>query len=141
METFRAAIESLPGYRWTGRSFFSWLARIAANKATDLGRAQARSHRALDGFEREPREAVARPDELLLAADERAATRGRIEVVLADLNPRYVRAIELRLQRGLDREACADAMEIKLGTFDVVLLRAVRAFRKRWAERYGEEAV
>ena len=28
--------------------------------------------------------------------------------------------------------------EVKLGTFDVLLLRATRAFRKRWNELYGE---
>jgi DNA-directed RNA polymerase specialized sigma24 family protein len=30
------------------------------------------------------------------------------------------------------REECAAAMNVKLGTFDVLLLRALRAFRKEW---------
>ena len=57
--------------------------------------------------------------------------------VLQALNPRYRRAIELRFLEEHPRERCAQLMEVKLGTFDVVLLRALRAFRKNWEQRFA----
>ena len=59
--------------------------------------------------------------------------------LLEQINPRYRRAIELRLLEDRERQACADALEIKLGTFDVLLLRAVRAFRAEWESLHREE--
>jgi DNA-directed RNA polymerase specialized sigma24 family protein len=58
--------------------------------------------------------------------------------VLASVNPRYRRAIELRFLDDRSREDCARLMEVKLGTFDVLLLRALRAFRQQWHELIGE---
>ena len=52
--------------------------------------------------------------------------------MLARLNPRYRRALELRFFEERSRQECAAALEVKLGTFDVLLLRALRAFRKEW---------
>ncbi|MCB9624549.1 MAG: hypothetical protein H6723_14645 [Sandaracinus sp.] len=48
------------------------------------------------------------------------------------LNPRYRQAIELRFFDERERQDCADLLEVKLGTFDVLILRALRAFRKEW---------
>jgi len=57
------------------------------------------------------------------------------------MNPRYKRAIELRFLEERTRQECADVLEVKLGTFDVVLLRALRAFRKEWEALMGAEEV
>jgi RNA polymerase sigma-70 factor (ECF subfamily) len=46
-------------------------------------------------------------------------------------------AIELRLVQELSREECAKRMNVTIGTFDVLLFRAVRAFRKHFGEREG----
>jgi RNA polymerase sigma-70 factor (ECF subfamily) len=61
--------------------------------------------------------------------------------VLERLNARYRRAIELRFVEELPREECALALEVKIGTFDVLLLRALKAFRKEWTEVVGEKEV
>jgi RNA polymerase sigma-70 factor (ECF subfamily) len=48
------------------------------------------------------------------------------------LSERYRNAIQLRLIDELPREECARRMNVTTGTFDVVLFRAVRAFRKHF---------
>jgi DNA-directed RNA polymerase specialized sigma24 family protein len=60
--------------------------------------------------------------------------------VLAGMNPRYARAIRLRFFDELSREVCAEALEVTVATFDVVLLRALRAFKKTWTMEIGEPA-
>ena len=68
----------------------------------------------------------------LSARRDHEALEARIGVALSQLNPRYRRAIELRFLEERERADCAEAMEVKLGTFDVLVLRALRAFRKAW---------
>jgi len=51
------------------------------------------------------------------------------------LKERYRIAIELRLIQELPREDCAKRLGVTIGTFDVLLFRAVRAFRKQFGER------
>lgn len=133
-ETFRTAVEHLSTF--DGKvSLFFWLARIAVNKATDQHRERARTGKALAGFQSllgplslpppDPASEVERAHEL-------EELRGRIARVLASINPRYRRAIELRLLDDQSREACAKVLECTVPTFDVVLLRALRAFRAAW---------
>ena len=80
-----------------------------------------------------------RPGELAERKQEAERIRTSVGKVLEGLNPRYRRAIELRFLEDRPRQECADALEVKLGTFDVVLLRALRSFRKEWARVVGEE--
>lgn len=134
-ETFRTAFERLDRFESRDKSIFSWLARIASNKATDMHRVKQRTSRALTSFEQmlEPlRPTGEQPAAALEAEQERTVLRGRIAEVMERLNPRYRRAIELRFMEEKSREDCAEAMEVKIGTFDVVVLRALRAFRKEW---------
>jgi DNA-directed RNA polymerase specialized sigma24 family protein len=82
----------------------------------------------------------ANPEHALVSVRHARDLGQRIGETLAGLNPRYRRAIELRLVEERSREACAEALEVKLGTFDVLLLRALRAFRTSWEareQRYG----
>jgi RNA polymerase sigma-70 factor (ECF subfamily) len=51
------------------------------------------------------------------------------------LQERYRTAIELRLVQELPREECARRLGVTIGTFDVLLFRAVRAFRKHFGDR------
>jgi RNA polymerase sigma-70 factor (ECF subfamily) len=138
-ETFRAALEHLGGYRPQGGSLFGWLARIAVNKATDLHRHRARSGRALASFEslvaplREGGSGV----EVERLLDQRRL-RAAVDEALGQLLPRHRRAIELRMLDDLPRPTCAERMETTIGNFDVLLLRALRAFRAAWVERHGE---
>ena len=130
-ETFISANRALPRYEWRGTSIYPWLKTLAKNKARDLFRASGRRQRLRGAFshhldvfgDREP----ATPMEEVV---QRQALRKRIDMVLDTLNPRYARVLRLRLLEDRSREDCAELMEVKIGTLDVLLFRAVRAFRK-----------
>ncbi len=134
-ETFRTALERLHQFEPQGVSVYFWLARIAMNKATDMHRVRGRTHRALVNFKALVEPLSSRSDDpgtTLEAHQELALLRQRVQQTLERLNPRYRRAIELRFLGDRPRQACAEALEVKLGTFDVLLLRALRAFRREW---------
>jgi DNA-directed RNA polymerase specialized sigma24 family protein len=65
---------------------------------------------------------------------DQAKLRDAVAGALARINPRYRRALELRFFEEQDRDRCAAALEVKIGTFDVLLLRALRAFRAAWLD-------
>ena len=76
-----------------------------------------------------------RADAQLISAQEQEINRGRIDEALAAIAPRYRDAIQLRLIEELPRDECARRMDVTTSTFDVVLYRAVRAFRKKFGAR------
>ncbi|HEY3353399.1 MAG TPA: sigma-70 family RNA polymerase sigma factor [Polyangia bacterium] len=133
-ETFRVALERLGDWRDEGVSLGFWLARIGANKAMDLHRARARSGRALRSFARllAPLCPAVQEPEGALGDEELERVRARVQEVLGRLPPRYRAALTLRLLEERPRAECAEALAVKVPTFDVVLLRAVRAFRREW---------
>lgn len=134
-ETFRTALEKLEQFDDTGVSIYFWLSRIAVNKATDMHRVKARTKRALTSFEdllAPLRGSAPRPEKELARAEREEQLKDAVATVLARINPRYARAIELRFLEDKSRPECAEAMDVKLGTFDVLVLRALRAFRKEW---------
>ena len=130
-KTFISANKALPRYEWRGSSIYPWLKTLAKNKARDLLRASGRRQRLRGAFshhvgvfgDREP----ASPMEERV---QQQALRKRIDAVLDTLNPRYARVLRLRLLEDRSREDCAELLEVKIGTLDVLLFRAVRAFRK-----------
>ncbi len=136
-DTFITAYDRLSRFEQRGVSLYFWLARMAANKATDVHRSRGRYGRALVNFERllDP---LVQPggqgDEELVRRVDADELRRRVAGVLSRINPRYRRAIELRIMQGRARQECAGEFEIKLGTFDVLLLRALRAFGKEWTD-------
>jgi len=77
-------------------------------------------------------------DAVMMAEQERRGHRERIELALAELPDRYRAAIQLRLIEELSREECARRFEVTVGTFDVLLHRAVRSFRKRFGAKIPE---
>lgn len=133
-DTFRLALERIETYQPSDRSIFFWLRRIAINRAMDVHRAQARRDRLADDdrqdltIERTMGEPPPAPDR----APEQAETRALVEKALGLLNPRYAEALRLRLLDDLDREECAERMDVKVGNFDVILHRACKAFRNVW---------
>ena len=137
-ETFVSALERLPAL--AGGEVFPWLATIARNKARDRRRRLGTEgrYRALLAAELERRDEGADPERELAAAETRGLARERVEAVLARMNPRYAEAMRLRLLQELPRERCAEALEIKVGNFDVLLFRACKQFRSRYVEEYGE---
>ena len=137
-ETFRAALEHAGAFRPQGGGLFAWLARIAMNKAADLHRERARTGKALASFEAliAPLQG-GDPGEQADRGLDRQRLRLAIEEVLAGLSSRYRSAIELRILQDLARPECAQRLGIGMGNFDVLLLRALRAFRAGWVARHG----
>ena len=136
-ETFRAALERLPEFRDEGVSVWFWLTRVAVSKAADLHRARARGDRALRSFARllVPLAPEAEQADAALEAEDAAEVQARVREVLACLSDRYRTALELRFFEERPRPECAERLGVRLGTFDVVLLRALRAFRREWEAR------
>lgn len=149
-ETFRTLLERMDRYEDQGKSIYHWLSRVAVNKANDMHRVKGRTSRALASFESLLAPLTGAPEdpaELTEDRDEQARLAQIVQEVLGRINPRYRRAIELRFLEDRPRQACADVLEVKLGTFDVLMLRALRSFRKEWEAVVGsatgeaEEAV
>lgn len=142
-ETFRVAFERLHQFQTRGVSIYFWIVRIASNKAMDMHRVRERTNRALGSFEMLIEPLLDRPespDAKLSAKVERADVEKHVAAILGRLNPRYRRAIELRFLEDRARQECADEMQVKIGTFDVVILRALRAFRREWQAALGSDS-
>jgi RNA polymerase sigma-70 factor (ECF subfamily) len=136
-ETFRVAFERLQQFDQRDTSIYFWLCRIAANKAMDMHRARRVTGRAIVNLEAQMGvffETPATPDALLTGELQRREFSARLQQALGELNPRYRLALELRFFQELPREDCALKMEVKVGTFDVLLLRATKALRKQWED-------
>jgi RNA polymerase sigma factor (sigma-70 family) len=137
-DTLATAVEKINRFTWQGKSIYPWLRQIAINKVFDVHRASKRSRRLADAMAQElPSESDpdANPDAMMMAEEERTLHRARIDAALGELPVRYKTAIELRLITELSREECARRLEVSVGTFDVLLHRAVRAFRKKFGEK------
>lgn len=130
--TFAAALRALESYEDTGRSIGAWLTRIAINQCWDAARRATRTQRLAERLTAVERTPMPLPDVLLAAVGDRQATAARVQAVLGQINPRYAHALRLRLLEDQPRERCAEALGVSVATFDVVLLRAVRAFRAAW---------
>jgi RNA polymerase sigma factor (sigma-70 family) len=137
-DTFVTAIEKIKQFSWQGRSVYVWLRQIAVNKVIDVHRRSSRAGRFLQALSEElPHETApeAGADEALIAEQERKRSRERITSALESLLPRYREAIELRLVEELPREECAKRLGVTVGHFDVLLFRAIRAFRREFGEK------
>jgi RNA polymerase sigma factor (sigma-70 family) len=130
-ETFLAANRALPDYTWKPSGIYGWLKVLAKNKARDLLRASGRRQR-LRGSFAEHVEALGSSSAGSAGEEEvqREQMRARIEGVLETINPRYAQVLRLRLLEDRDRDECAKIMDVKVGTLDVLLFRACRAFRQ-----------
>jgi RNA polymerase sigma factor (sigma-70 family) len=137
-DTLATAVEKIRRFTWQGKSIYPWLRQIAINKVYDVHRQSKRSRRLADAMVHEvPVESdpETHADAQLIADQERAAHRARIDEAMGQIAERYRTAIELRLVQELSREQCAKQLGITVGTFDVLLFRAVRAFRKHFGAR------
>ena len=142
-DTLATSVEKIDRFTWQGKTIYPWLRQIAINKVYDVHRHARRSRRLADAMAHETSEAsdpTTAADAQLMADQERARHRARIEEVLATLPDRYRLAIELRLVHELSREECARRLDVTVGTFDVVLHRAVRSFRKKFGDRSPESS-
>jgi RNA polymerase sigma-70 factor (ECF subfamily) len=141
-DTLATALEKIGTYRWQGHGVYGWLRQIAVNKVIDVHRRTRRTARLMSDYAEEaPRESDPQgaADALLIAAEERRLSAARIEVAMAALSARYREAIQLRLVDEQAREVCAQRMGVTVGTFDVLLFRAVRSFRKHFEASADDE--
>jgi RNA polymerase sigma-70 factor (ECF subfamily) len=137
-DTLATAVEKIGRFTWQGKSIYPWLRQIAINKVYDVHRQSKRSRRLADAMVHEvPVESdpESHADAQLIADQERRSHRERIDETMGLLQERYRTAIELRLIQELSREECAHRLGVTIGTFDVLLFRAVRAFRKHFGDR------
>jgi RNA polymerase sigma-70 factor (ECF subfamily) len=137
-DTLATAVEKIKRFTWQGKSIYPWLRQIAINKVFDVHRQSKRSRRLADAMAHEvavETDPDTHADAQLMADQERRAHKHRIDETMGELQERYRVAIELRLIQELSREECAKRLGITIGTFDVLLFRAVRAFRKHFGER------
>lgn len=137
-DTLATAVEKIRRFTWQGKSIYPWLRQIAINKVYDVHRQAKRSRRLADAMVHEvpvETDPDTHADAQLIADQERAVHRTRIDQAMGRIAERYRTAIELRLVMELPREECAKRLEVTVGTFDVLLFRAVRAFRKQFGER------
>jgi RNA polymerase sigma factor (sigma-70 family) len=135
-ETFLAAFGALPNYAWKEPGLYPWLKVLAKNKARDLLRSSGRRQRLRGAFAEHVDTMVAPGRDPTEDELEREHLRVKIEAVLAGMNERYAAVLRLRLLQGRSREDCAATMDVKLGTLDVLLFRACRAF-KQACEKQG----
>src|SRR5689334_17604887 len=141
-DTLATAVEKIRRFTWQGKSIYPWLRQIAINKVYDVHRQAKRSRRLADAMVHEvpvETDPDTHADAQLIADQERAAHRSRIDEAMNQIADRYRTAIELRLIQELSREECAKRLAVTVGTFDVLLFRAVRAFRKQFGSREGAE--
>ncbi|MEJ7597597.1 MAG: RNA polymerase sigma factor [Kofleriaceae bacterium] len=141
-DTLATAVEKIKRFTWQGKSIYPWLRQIAINKVFDVHRQSKRSRRLADAMAHElatESDPTTHADMQLMANQERRAHRDRIDDTLGQLQDRYRTAIELRLVQELPREECARRLGVTIGTFDVLLFRAVRAFRKQFGDRADKE--
>jgi RNA polymerase sigma-70 factor (ECF subfamily) len=134
-ETFKTVLVKITDFQDQDKGLWPWLARIAANKAYDIYRKDSRQKQALGNYMSllEPLfQDVDIPVSKSQQRQELEILKKKISAVFEKLNQRYQRALKVRFFENLSRQACAQKMEVKLGTFDVLLLRALRAFRKEW---------
>ena len=133
-DSFRIVFERIDQYEPRDRSIYFWLRRIALNLVVDTYRRQTRQRRiaenilARDAAGETVADAPPAPDKGLLDSD----ACSLIEGSLSKINPRYARALRIRLLEDRGREECAGIMEMSVGAFDVLFHRACKAFRSNY---------
>lgn len=134
-DTFLTALERIRSFTWQDRSIYHWLRQIALNKTLDHHRAASRRKRLCQSLRSELGDTVEPVAQAALSAEqERRIAEQRITATLSGLHPRYAETIRLRLCEERPRAECAAQLGVSVETFDVLLFRAVRAFRKAYGE-------
>ena len=134
-DTFLTALERIRSFAWQDRSIYHWLRQIALNKTLDHHRAASRRKKLCQSLRGEIQSTVEPAAPTALSAEEERRIAGeRISATLSGLHPRYAEVIRLRLCEERPRAECAASLGVSVETFDVLLFRAVRAFRKAYGE-------
>lgn len=130
--TYVRVVERIERFTWQGVGFYPWFRVLGLRVALDQVRSRKRERlfdaadleREVDEAEREARDAAA------LEAHDLAVSRERVVSLLGRIHPRYAHAIRLRVLEERPRTEAAAELGVAVGTFDVVLHRAMAALRK-----------
>lgn len=132
-ETYAKVVANISKFVWQNVGFYPWLRTVALRVALD----QLRAKKRLVLFDEDDlaREVDAAQtttpvDQHLSDQRDLDAARQKVEAALARINPRYARAIRLRVLEELPRDEVASILEITPATFDVLLHRAIAALKK-----------
>ncbi len=131
--TYSRIVERFAQFEWQNVGVYPWLRVIALHVAIDILRREKRERL----FEPEDLErtveAARRQSDVTAEELERQDleySRQRVTALLERLNTRYAMAIRMRVLEGHTREHCADVLAVTVGTFDVLLHRALAALKK-----------
>jgi RNA polymerase sigma-70 factor (ECF subfamily) len=130
--TYIKVVERIAQFSWQQVGFYPWFRRVGLHVAIDQLRKRRREtlfdpvdiERELDASSAEDQSAT------LLEQHDLEVARRRVRDLLGSLNPRYAQAIRLRILEEQSREAAASALGVSVGTFDVVLHRAMAALKR-----------
>lgn len=137
-ETYAKVVANIGKFVWQNVGFYPWLRTVALRVALDQLRAKKRLlvfdeedlARELDAAQTET------PVEQQLSDQrDREAARAKVEQALATINPRYARAIRLRILDEKTRDEVAAELGVSPSTFDVLLHRAIASLKKALGQR------
>lgn len=138
--TYVKVVERFDQFTWQRVGVYPWLRVVAMRVALDQLRQRKREvlfepsdiEREIDAAEGDARDSDA------IERHDLSVARQRVERALGRINPRYALAIRLRVLEERTREEAAKELDVSVGTFDVVLHRAMAALRKALAKDGGE---
>ncbi len=134
-ETYARVVERFSQYTWQECGVYPWLRVVAMRIALDILRSRKREtlfqpDDLAREVERSESGLASAPDVDVLAARDLESARSRVEAALTKLNPRYEKAIRMRVIEERPREEVARELGVSVSTFDVVLHRALTALKK-----------
>jgi RNA polymerase sigma-70 factor (ECF subfamily) len=136
-ETYAKVVANIGKFVWQNVGFYPWLRTVALRVALDQLRAKKRLVLfEEDDLTREIDEASTTTPVEQQVSDQRdrEAARAKVEAALARINPRYAKAIRLRVLEEKPRDQVAAELEVTPATFDVLLHRAIAALKKALGE-------
>lgn len=138
-DTFVRALENVARFRWQGKGVLPWLIRIGKNLCLDHLRRSGRQAAWPEGLEAMLPEPSKQADaEWVVGQRELADVLSeRISSCIDAINPRYQEVLRLRMIEKMPRHEAAERMDVTIGTLDVLLFRACKAFRKVYVDRFG----
>lgn len=132
-ETYAKVVANISKFTWQNVGFYPWLRTVALRVALD----QLRAKKRLVLFEEDDlaRELDAAQtttpvEQRISDQRDREAARTKVEEALERINPRYARAIRLRVLEERPREEVATELGVTPATFDVLLHRAIASLKK-----------
>jgi RNA polymerase sigma factor (sigma-70 family) len=148
-ETYAKVVANIAKFSWQNVGFYPWLRTVALRVALD----QLRAKKRLVLFEED--DLAREVDSAAQAAQgsdgsgnleqqisdqrDRDTARKKVEDALLKINPRYAKAIRLRILDEKPRDEVAAELGVTPSTFDVLLHRAIASLKKALGERASDE--